>query len=194
MHPQTPPTNRSTSPFPKGMTLYHGSPVSFDAFELTHVGTHATDNGHGIYFTPDRDEALRYATICGVGYLYTVTVNGTRNLSTTDKTLTRQEVSDILDALHASRDYLSNYGEIPYEPHAVVRERALKSEYDECDTDSDLVGSLVNASGDVKTVLETVHRITGRDCFHVEEAHRTHYIALVPGAIRQVRCERVYAP
>lgn len=183
-----------TNPFPAGTTLYHGSPVAFDAFDLKHVGTHATDNGHGIYFTPDRDEALRYATICGVGYLYTVTVIGTQKLSTTTKSLTRQEVSAIIDALDGACDYLSNYGEIPYEPYATVHARALKNEYEGCDTDSDLVGSFANACGSPALVLETVHAVTGRDCFHVEEARRTHYIALVPGAVHLVDRERVYAP
>lgn len=182
------------TPFPKQTRIYHGSPVAFDAFSLDHVGQHGTDGGHGIYFTASRDEAIRYATICGVGYLYEAEVIGTRNLKDDAKTLTRKEITAILATLDEANDYLSNYGDIPWEPYETVLTRAVDAEDNGNDSDVDLIGSLINAGGPARLVLETVHRVTGYDCIHVTERERSHYIALVPSAVRLIRRERLNAP
>lgn len=181
-------------PFPPGTTLYHGSPVAFDVFSLDTIGRHGTDGGHGIYFTTNKDEAIRYATICGVGYLYEAEVIGTQNLSATDKTLTRQEISTILSALDDADDFLSNYGDTSWTPRATVLAEAVTLEDSGCETDVDLVGSLVNASGNARLVLETVTRVTGYDCIHVTDREYPHYIALTPDAIRVRTRDRLNAP
>lgn len=180
--------------FPPGTTLYHGSPVAFEQFSLDTVGQHATDAGHGIYFTTSRDEAIRYATICGVGYLYEAEVIGTQNLSGTNKTLTRQEITTIICALDDACDFLSNYGDVTWTPYAEVLAEAIEAEDSGSASDVDLIGSLINASGNARRVLDIVVRETGYDCIHVTDREYPHYIALTPDAIRVRHRDRLNAP
>lgn len=80
-------------------SLYHGSKVSFDEFEIPEYHTNGGDLGFGTYLTNDLDRAKMYAD--NDGYLYTVELNDELKNSTPlspDKvTLTKEQVTQIIE-------------------------------------------------------------------------------------------------
>ena len=142
------------------MIVYHGSPNKFEKFDYDRIRTNGTSEGVGFYFTNNKEIATGYAR---GGYLYTVKIHGEKALSDNKKTLTREEVETLLFILNKRSDFLSNYGEVDYEGYGVVMNRALNNEYDDNDTDSDILGSIYNGDGENPDVLHIVYNELGYD-------------------------------
>lgn len=139
---------------------YHGSPNLFDEFSYRYIRTNGTQEGVGFYFTDKKHIAEGYAKD---GYLYTVAFTGKKALSHTSLTITKNQLTIFLNALHGKTDYLSNWGEVTYEGSDVLK-RAVDGEYDTSDNDVDLIAGIVNASGDVYATLYLLEKMFGYDC------------------------------
>lgn len=81
------------------MVAYHGSPHSFDKFDMSKIGTGegAQAYGHGLYFAESHDVAKSYADELGSKF----SVNG-KNIYNSNNTVGSVENSDLQDALIAS--------------------------------------------------------------------------------------------
>ena len=151
----------------KPLVVYHGSPNTFDTFNLDKVGAQGSTEGHGFYFTADREIAQGYAERRdqGEGKLYEVYLKIENPYSNEKRTITKTDVRKILSLLHKKDpEYaLSNYGDIAYEGLNKVLNIAVESE-NEAETDTDLIGSLVNGGiAPLESVLKAVYDITGKD-------------------------------
>lgn len=98
------------------MTLYHGSPNQFDAFELGKGHKNGTGMGYGIYLTDSKGRAEAYAGDAGV--VYTVSTPDQDLVSTEKLTLNRDRVESLVTSIaqqqidHEQYPYLlSDWGE-----------------------------------------------------------------------------------
>ena len=72
------------------MILYHGTKNYFDTFSLDYLRTNGTSEGLGIYLTDSKQVAKSYAF--DNGYTLTVEFNGKKPLSSTELTLSKDEI------------------------------------------------------------------------------------------------------
>ena len=142
------------------MKVYHGSPNLFSKFDYSRIRTNGTSEGVGFYFTDNKDIATGYAQN---GYLYIVELNGRKALSDNEKTLTRNELKKLLIELDKRIECLSNYGDVHYDGFENVLNTALNLEYDNNDTDTDIMGSLYNSNGESEVVIHLFYELLGYD-------------------------------
>lgn len=142
------------------MELYHGSPNKFTEFDYSRIRTNGSSEGVGFYFTSNKKIAEGYGE---GGYLYTVELKGKKPLDDNKKTLTKEELRVIIEELHRDYNYLSNYGEVDYEGYEKVLRRAVENEYDSCDTDTEILGSLYNTLGENENVIKKFYTVLGYD-------------------------------
>lgn len=147
----TKPATERTSPI-----LYHGSPVKFDKFDYKHIGTNGTTEGFGFYFTDHERIALNYGEN---GYIMSAYLHG-KALHGNKITITEDEYKQLIIFLDEESEYFSNYGDKDFEGYQTVFNRAM-ADYSQCDSDSELIGSLVNANGSSELVLTAVYQLLG---------------------------------
>lgn len=175
------------------MTWYHGSPNKFDRFSYDSIRTNGTSEGVGFYFTNQQHIAKGYGE---TGYIYTVTLTGEKSLSSTHKTITRSALSRFLVKLDALNGFLSNYGDVTFEGLNTVLEEALSGEYDHNDSDTDIIASIYNGSGEDETVLTLCVSELGYDhiLLPADWGNQELYIALSPDIIHIVDTTQVDDP
>ncbi|WP_145052710.1 hypothetical protein [Paenibacillus xylanexedens] len=169
------------------LTVYHGSPYKFDQFDPTKIGLRATSEGYGFYFTNNKFIASNYAA---GGYLYTVSFDGKKSLSSTEKTITRPQLRRFLAKLHetSNGDFLDNFQEVAYHGMQKVLSYTTNLHYDYNDDDVDIIATICNAYGS-KEPLKILYEMLGYD--HIKTlAEWSHdgeenmlYIALVNDVI-----------
>lgn len=142
------------------MQLYHGSPNKFKKFDTSRLRTNGSLEGLGFYFTTSIDIAMGYAQN---GYLYTAELDCKKGLSDNKRTMTRHELKVLLIELDKRTNYLSNYGDIQFETYNVILDRALTSEYDYNDTDTEIIGSIYNSDGENHEILTLIYEMLGYD-------------------------------
>lgn len=148
------------------LVVYHGSPSVFDIFNMDNIGRQGTTEGHGFYFTPNKDIAEGYSLRRGQGKLFSVFLNMKNLFSNEKRTITKQQVRNILLELHKKDgEYaLSNYGDIQHEGLRKTLDTATEIEHSGSDSDTNFIGSLVNGGvGTVENVLEAVYIVTGKN-------------------------------
>lgn len=165
------------------MRVYHGSPARFKQFDYTKIRTNGSTEGVGFYFTDARRIAEGYAG--DDGFVLEATFHGGRALDPKRVTIDRDDFKRFLDALDARCDYLANWGDVTYTGRASVLEDATQGEYDDATDDVSLIGSIVNAAGDIEATLRTCADVLGFD--HIVTTaewggDQTIYIALTPDA------------
>jgi hypothetical protein len=143
--------NTRTSPL-----LYHGSPSVFNDFDYRRIGANGTTEGFGFYFTDEKRIAEKYGQ---KGCIFEVFLHGNA-LSGNKTTMTKAEYGKLISYLDEQEDYLSNYGEKDYEGYQTVLKRAL-NDYYQCNSDSELIGSLVNSSGSAELILTAIYQLLG---------------------------------
>ena len=143
--------NERTSPL-----VYHGSPEEFKEFDYKRIGTNGTTEGFGFYFTDTKRIAYNYGEKGCVmaAYLHGKALHGN------EVTMSRDEYKKLVTYLDEENDYLSNYGEKDFEGYQTVFNRAMM-DYEQCDSDSELIGSLINANGSAEMVLFAVYQLLG---------------------------------
>lgn len=167
------------------MLVYHGSNALFDTFDYQKIGTNATDEGKGFYFTNNIQIARGYAH---EGYLYTVEFSGKKSLSSTSKTITKEQLRHYLLRLHTSIDYLSNWDDVSYRGLPNVLHHAVDSEYEASDNDVDLIAGIINLSGSAAVSLQVLYEMFEYDSIIVDAkwGNQCLYIALVNAIIQIV--------
>ena len=183
--------------------VYHGSPADFNTFSLDYLGTNGTAEGYGFYFTDKKSIADRYSKghegqqNGESGKLFEVYLDIKKPLSDTEVTMTRAQFKKFLTELnnHVDEDgerldVLSNYGDVEWEGLNKVLNYAMEVEYDGSDSDVNLVHSIINGCGDMKTVFDVLRKTTGYDGIIVNEASwggdQTIYITFHPEQIKNV--------
>lgn len=136
--------------------IYHGSPVQFDSFDYKRIGTNGTTEGFGFYFTDKKNIAQNYGA---EGYVIAAQLHG-KALNGNNVTMTKKEYEKLIVHLDETNGYLTNYGEKDFEGYQVVFNRAMET-YPQCDSDSELIGNLVNSCGSVELVLSAVYNLLG---------------------------------
>lgn len=87
----------------------------FDHFSLEYKGLNGTADGFGIYLTPNKDMASMYAEQTKkLGYIYEVTADLEKPLSTDELTITDKELSKIIDILQESNNILNDFNDVDY--------------------------------------------------------------------------------
>ena len=184
--------------------VYHGSPSEFNTFSLDYLGTNGTAEGYGFYFTDKKSIAENYTKgLEGqrqqekTGKLFEVYLDIKKPLSDKKVTMSRAQFKKFLlelnkqvDADGEPLDILSNYGDVDWEGLNKVINYAMEIEYDGSDNDVNLVSSIINGSGNLKTVLDVLRKTTGYDGIIVNEASwggdQTIYLAFHPEQIKNV--------
>lgn len=167
------------------VTVYHGSNANFKTFDYSKIRTHGTSEGIGFYFTNNIEVAENYANN---GYLYSVSFNGKKSLSSTKKTITKTMLKKYLKALekHLKNSgegfgILDNYNDVERLGVERVVNEVIELEYYSNDNDVDLIASIYNVSGCNEAVLTILYNVLGYDCIilNAEWGEQTLYIALV---------------
>ena len=173
------------------MILYHGSKSKFEKFDLKKIGSlNGTSEGKGFYFTNNKQIASGYAEN---GFLYTINFKGKKSLSNDKKKLTRKQYEKLILELDQKGEYLSNFGEKEYEGLENVLAYAME-DYNNCDDDSELLGSIINAYGSSVDVLESVYNLFSYDHIYIEKAewgNQTIVVALTPNCFEIVSVEEM---
>ncbi len=147
------------------LVVYHGSPSKFTVFDAEKIGTRASAEGYGFYFTDSQEKAEGYHEKDGnvmKGYL-----NIKNPLSLDEVTIKRSEVKKLLEILDPTGDdILSNYDTrgIGY-PSRTWYNNAMRDTLDaimENENDSDIIAEIANTYGSM-TVLSEVRKNLGYD-------------------------------
>lgn len=122
-------------------TLYHGSKVDFDEFEIQKMHTNGGTLGYGIYLTDSRERAETYSD---ENYLYTVSLDDeaikSDPLSNTEITLEEQEVSKIIQDVAQSQIENDGY---PY----------ILSDWEEPTSDTEMDSGNISIANRIATSL-----------------------------------------
>lgn len=181
----------SIPPSEGSVRVYHGSAARFDEFSYSTIGTTATSEGQGFYFTDSPVIARDYARANPDedGYLYEADFKGKKSLSPTRMNIGPKEMEGLLNSLDDDDEYLSNWGDVEYEGRSTVVRRAVEGSLGG-ENDVDNVGSLVNSGADAKRIYRHLYERYGYD--HLEVATdwgvsdsgepRKVYVATVPEA------------
>lgn len=147
--------------------LFHGSMSKFDKFSLEHKGLNGTDDGFGVYLTPNKEMASMYAEQTQkVGYIYEVSAELERPLSLDEITVTDKELSKIIDLLQKSNDILNDFNDVDYYGEKVVKREAMAMLKDN-ENDVDLINEIANTIGDSERTAEAFYNV----------GHYTHIVA-----------------
>lgn len=148
------------------LVVYHGTENDFDEFKSEFMGQTGTALGQGFYFTSNKDEASGFGNIVKAFYL-----NIRKPLSLDELTLTPNEILNLIDAIDKAQcekdpefgyGILSDFGDVDYEGRNKVLMTAMRMLLDE-DNDVELVGGLINTSGDYDLVVNVLRNVLGFD-------------------------------
>lgn len=147
------------------MVVYHGSPSKFNVFDAERIGTRASAEGYGFYFTDSREKAEGYHEKDGnlmKGYL-----DIQKPLSLDEVTIKRSEVKKLLENIDPTGDdVLSNYDAsgVGY-PSRAWYNNAMRDALDmimENENDADIIAEIANNYGSMDVVSE-VRKVLGYD-------------------------------
>ena len=147
------------------MVVYHGSPSKFNVFDAERIGTRASAEGYGFYFTDSREKAEGYHKKDGnlmKGYL-----DIQKPLSLDEVTIKRSEVKKLLENIDPTGDdVLSNYDAsgVGY-PSRAWYNNAMRDALDmimENENDADIIAEIANNYGSMDVVSE-VRKVLGYD-------------------------------
>jgi hypothetical protein len=148
------------------LIVYHGTENEFDEFKSEYMGQTGTALGQGFYFTSNEDEAAGFGNIVKTFYL-----NIRKPLSLDKLTLKSNQIMKLVDAIDKAQcekdpefgyGILSDFGDVDYEGRNTVLRDATQSLLDE-ENDVELVGGLINMSGDYDLVVNVLRKVLGFD-------------------------------
>lgn len=169
------------------LIVYHGTENEFDEFKSEFMGQTGTALGQGFYFTSNKDDAAGFGNIVKAFYL-----NIRKPLSLDKLTLNTKQIMkliDVIDRTQCEKDpefgygILSDFGDVDYEGRDKVLRNATQMLLDE-DNDVELVGGLINASGDYDLVVDVLRKTIGFDGVICKE--RGVYVAHHPNQIKRI--------
>jgi hypothetical protein len=141
---------------------YHGSPAEFENFSYDFLGSTATAEGFGFYFTSDQDVARMYAE---GEPLKKAILDIKKPLNHEGMTISPQDFAVFLKVLDPKGDgYLSNWGDVNYDGYENILNLAISKEMETVDNDVDLVSSIIQAEGrNAERVNEILRQSLGYD-------------------------------
>ena len=135
------------------LVMYHGTNAGFTEFDSSKIGTHGAFEGSGFNFTSSESRAKEYANGGNVmeGYL-----NITNPLSTTEKTISVEELADIIKRVDPMGDdiisgYATNTSD--YGTQEFVDRESLnvaKTIFEHANSDADIYSDLSSVGGSVE--------------------------------------------
>lgn len=146
---------------------YHGTKEDFDAFRIPNTPKNGDEHGSGIYFTKYPDIASGYAIddhnkpIDGAKVI-PVHLKLKKQLK---KPLTRTQISKLITSSPHLHDSLTNYGDVNYEGHHKVLNRAIDT-YTDFDDPVRQIGTIRNDfynNADTSHFLQKLSKHTGVD-------------------------------
>ena len=172
------------------MELYHGSSNMFNSFDYSKIRTNGTSEGLGFYFTDSKEIAEGYGEN---GYLYTIKLNANKSLSDNEKTISKNDLRHYIIKLQNYTDYLSNFGDVNYDGYKNVLNTAVNDTYDDCDTDTEIMGNIYNSCGENEDVITLFYTLLGYD--HIlsipKWGKQELYIALTNDIIDIIKVEKL---
>jgi hypothetical protein len=148
------------------LVVYHGTESEFNEFKSEFMGKTGTALGQGFYFTSNKDDAGAFGKIVKAFYL-----NIKKPLSGDKLTMTRKEITklvDMIDKTQCANDpefgygILSDFGDVDYEGRNNVLRSAVQMLMQE-NSDVELVGGLINGTGDYDLVVNVLRKTLGYD-------------------------------
>lgn len=149
------------------LIVHHGSNADFEIFDSKFIGQNGTAIGQGFYFTSDENYAHGYGDNVKSFYL-----NIRKPLSKNELTITYNELYSLMNEIdlnQAKNDedfgygFLYDYGDVDYEGREKVLKQAVEMEYKSSDNDVELIGGLINASGNYDIVTNVLFNQLGYD-------------------------------
>lgn len=158
------------------------------------MGLNGTSEGFGFYFTDSKHIASGYAF---EGFLYTIEFLGKKSLSSTKKTITKQQLRKLFARLDEMDNFLANYGEVDFDGYNKVMNEAVNSTYEWADDDVEMICGICNAYGGKEEPLQELYKLFGYDCIEVQsewgsEPHKI-YIATVHESYKILSVEKFQA-
>lgn len=169
------------------LVVYHGTESEFNEFKSEFMGKTGTALGQGFYFTSNKDDAGAFGKIVKAFYL-----NIKKPLSGDKLTMTRKEITklvDMIDKTQCANDpefgygILSNFGDVDYEGRNNVLRSAVQMLMQE-NSDVELVGALINGTGDYDLVVNVLRKTLGYDGIINKE--RGIYVIHHPNQVKQI--------
>lgn len=148
------------------LIVYHGTENEFNEFKSEYMGQTGTALGQGFYFTSNEDEAGGFGSIVKAYYL-----NIRKPLSLDKLTLNSNQIMKLVDAIDKAQcekdpDFgygiLSDFGDVDYEGRNAVLRNTTQMLLGE-ENDVELVGGLINVSGDYDLVVNVLRKVLGFD-------------------------------
>lgn len=170
------------------LVVYHGTENEFNEFSSKFMGKTGTAGGQGFYFTSIQDDARMFGDKVKGFYL-----NIRKPLSSDKLTINRQQFSFLLDKIDTFQSsvedgfnygILSDYGDVEYEGRNNVLRNAVELEMSSSDNDVELIGGLINASGDYDLVVKILRETLGYDGIILKD--RNVYIVHHPNQIKEI--------
>lgn len=170
------------------LVVYHGTENDFNEFSSKFMGQTGTAGGQGFYFTSIQDDARMFGDKVKCFYL-----NIRKPLSSEKLTINKKQLTlflDTLDKYQATLEdgfnygILSDYGDIGYEGRNNVLRNAVELEMSGSDNDADLIGGIINASGDYNLVVKILRETLGYDGIILKD--RNVYIVHHPNQIKEI--------
>ena len=149
------------------LVVHHGTDAEFNEFSSKFIGQLGTQHGQGFYFTSNKQFAGNFGKNIKSFFL-----NIRKPLSSEELTLSYEDCMKLMDAIDRNQceadpefgyGILSDYGDVDSEGREKVLKNAANLEYRSCDNDVEIVGSLINASGDYNIVVNTLYELFGYD-------------------------------
>lgn len=149
------------------LVVHHGTDAEFNEFNSKFIGQNGTQHGQGFYFTSNKEFAGNFGKNIKSFYL-----NIRKPLSSEELTLSYDDCVKLMDTIDKKQceadpefgyGILSDYGDVDSEGRENVLKSAADLEYSSSDNDVEIVGSLINASGDYNIVTDTLYSMFGYD-------------------------------
>lgn len=169
------------------LVVYHGTESEFDEFKSEFMGKTGTAIGQGFYFTSNEEDAKGFGNIVKAFYL-----NIRKPLSLDKLTLKPNQIMKLVDAIDRAQcekdpefgyGILSDFGDVDYEGRDEVLRSATQMLSNE-ENDVELVGGLINTSGDYDLVVDVLRKVLGFDGVICRE--RGVYVAHHPNQIKRI--------
>lgn len=170
------------------LIVYHGTENEFNEFSSKFMGQTGTAGGQGFYFASTEDDARMYGNNVKGFYL-----NIRKPLSSDRLTINKKQLALLIDkidkyqsSLEDGFNYgiLSDYGDVDYEGRNNVLRNAVELEMSGSDNDVELIGGVINASGDYDLVTKILRETLGYDGIILKE--KGIYIVHHPNQIKEI--------
>lgn len=151
--------------------VYHGTPDNFNEFSFEKMGKNSGTSGagFGMYFTESESEAFSYGP-----NIFKCTLSLKSNISNDEVTFNKNIIYQILYKLYVNYDenYFENFG-IDFFPEIDDYKvgNVFTNFMDYCDSDTEIIGSIVNAGINVSDIFEVLCSL-GYD--HTIDKHETY--------------------